>query len=41
MRRRDFVKAIAGLAGTWPLVVGAQQSEKIPLIGYLSPAAPR
>jgi hypothetical protein len=38
MRRRDFVKTIAGLAGTWPLVVGAQQSEKIPRIGYLSPA---
>jgi putative tryptophan/tyrosine transport system substrate-binding protein len=38
MQRRDFIKAIAGLAGTWPLAASAQQSEKIPRIGYLSPS---
>jgi putative ABC transport system substrate-binding protein len=38
MRRRDFIKAIAGSAGAWPLAAGAQQSGKVPRIGYLSPA---
>ena len=35
MRRRDFVKIIAGLSAAWPLV--AQTQPVIPIIGYLSP----
>jgi putative ABC transport system substrate-binding protein len=38
MRRRDFIKVIAGSAATWPLTVGAQQpSRRIPRIGWLVP----
>jgi putative ABC transport system substrate-binding protein len=38
MRRRDFIKVIAGSATTWPLTVAAQQpSRKIPRIGWLVP----
>src|SRR6516165_6761826 len=33
MRRRDFIKGMAGSAGTWPLAARAQQP--IPAIGYL------
>jgi putative ABC transport system substrate-binding protein len=35
MRRRDFIKAVAGSAAAWPLGAGAQQSN-YPLIGYFS-----
>ena len=38
MRRRDFIKAIAGSAGSWPLVAHAQQP--IPVIGYLGSTTP-
>jgi ABC-type uncharacterized transport system substrate-binding protein len=34
MRRRDFIKIIAGTAAIWPLAVLAQQS--LPLIGFMS-----
>ena len=35
MRRRDFIKGIAGSATAWPLVTRAEQSNKIARIGAL------
>jgi ABC-type uncharacterized transport system substrate-binding protein len=40
MRRREFVKAIAGLAAWWPLSVRAQPAT-MPVIGFLSSASPK
>jgi len=35
MRRRDFVKGIAGSAATWPLAAHAQQLTTLPTIGFI------
>jgi len=37
MRRRDFIKVIAGCAATRPLAAYAQQTTKVPRIGILAP----
>jgi putative tryptophan/tyrosine transport system substrate-binding protein len=41
MRRRDFIRGIAGSAVTWPLAVRAQQpAGRLPIIGILGSDAP-
>jgi putative tryptophan/tyrosine transport system substrate-binding protein len=40
MRRRDFVKIIAGSAAAWPFAARAQHTGKLPRIGYLSDEPP-
>jgi len=35
MRRRDFMKVIAGSAAAWPLAAGAQQDDRVRRIGFL------
>ena len=35
MRRRDFIKIIAGSTAAWPLIVRAQQTDRIPRVGVL------
>ena len=40
MRRRDFVKGIAGAIG-WPIAVRAQQPDRQRRVGVLLPSAPR
>src|SRR6516162_8389105 len=39
MRRRDFIKVIAGSAVEWPLAAGAQQ-RAFPVVGLLSSRSP-
>jgi hypothetical protein len=39
MRRRDFIKAIAGSAAMWPLAVSAQQTRDVPMVGFVYPGS--
>jgi putative tryptophan/tyrosine transport system substrate-binding protein len=40
MRRRDFIKGIAGSATSWPLAASAQGQAKRPTIGFLGTPTP-
>jgi len=39
MRRREFIAVIFGATATWPRTISAQQTAKIPTIGFLGASA--
>ena len=40
MRRRNFIAGLAGTTFAWPLAARAQQTTKLPTIGFMGAAAP-
>jgi len=39
MRRREFVGLVGGVVAAWPLTAHAQQSGRLPIIGFVGPSS--
>ena len=39
MRRREFITLIVGAGATWPMTTSAQQTGKLPIVGFLGASA--
>src|SRR4029077_15546563 len=39
MRRREFITLVVGAAATWPVATSAQQTGKLPIVGFLGASA--